>query len=332
MSYRPSNVPKFLECGAYEGEKASGEAAVRGTMLDEAYRLAISKGEKTEGLTPLDRESLEWAVDITKLFSKGHPIETDEDKCHVVIPGFENGGTLDAKIMGARLGIDLKSGQPRDYTGQMAAYALGCMEEAFVDEWDMVIIYLDHRAWRKYTFGRSECEELLAIADKNYKANTLKTNEYCKWCSKFEWCQAVVDDVESATSIGPITMAQIEKSNDLLVSFLNQMGIAKEYEARVKGRIKSDKRDLPGYAITKDYRAGRVKPEILWSCLERKEITKEEFLALMSPAKETDVQVLFKTKNLDLPSDYIVETHRAGQLRKKAVTRKQPAESSATTK
>jgi hypothetical protein len=96
-------------------------------------------------------------------------------------------GTADGVAVKGQWLIDLKSGQVYDYTGQMAAYALGLMEMYFAQEWTTHLLFCDQQKMvtQHWTYTSAK-ETVQAILDNVGTAP--KENDYCGWCAKSLTC------------------------------------------------------------------------------------------------------------------------------------------------
>ena len=126
MQLRHSSLPKLALCGQYEGASGASDAASRGTMLDKVFRDAWVTGEFPRDLSDDDASAVRWALNQCVLLNGGADgLTTEEAKCKIRTSGMEHEGTADGVAVKGKWLVDLKSGQIYDYTGQMAAYALG---------------------------------------------------------------------------------------------------------------------------------------------------------------------------------------------------------------
>jgi hypothetical protein len=188
MKIRHSSLPKLALCGQYEGTAGNSSAASRGTMLDGVFRDAWMAGQLPDNLSPEDEAAVRWALNqCTLLNAGGEGMTTVEKFCKIQTSGIEHMGTADGIAVKGRWLIDLKSGQVYDYTGQMAAYALGLMEIHFEQEWTTHLLFCDQQKvvtqhWT-YTSAR---ETVQAILDNVGTAP--KENDYCGWCAKSLTC------------------------------------------------------------------------------------------------------------------------------------------------
>jgi hypothetical protein len=205
-SLRPSNLPKLAVCPCYESQPNAGSAAARGSSLDTIFRARMAGDPAPIDLvhppTEDDLAAVEWAVTMITALSSGTPILTHEDECRVAVPGFDHIGTADA-IMPERLAhADLKTGQKRNYREQMAAYALGLMEQHFASEWTAHLLFCDQREVVTYRFTFEEAHQIVdpVVAAWSNPDKQPTVCDYCNWCAKADTCSARLALVAQAIS------------------------------------------------------------------------------------------------------------------------------------
>ena len=188
MKIRHSSLPKLALCGQYEGKQGSSDAASRGTMLDGVFRDAWVTGELPRDLSDEDAAAIQWALmQCVQLGGGADGLTTTESECRIQTSGLEHMGTADGVAVKGRWLIDLKSGQVYDYTGQMAAYALGLMETHFEQEWTTHLLFCDQQKMvtQRWTYISAK-ETVQRILDNVGTAP--KENDYCGWCAKSLTC------------------------------------------------------------------------------------------------------------------------------------------------
>lgn len=198
MKIRHSSLPKLAVCGQFEGKQGSSDAASRGTMLDGVFRDAWVSGELPRELNDEDTAAIRWALNQCILLGGGADgLTTQESNCRIETSGIEHKGTADGVAVKGKWLIDLKSGQVYDYTGQMAAYALGLMETHFEQEWTTHLLFCDQQKMvtQHWTYTSAK-ETVQAILDNVGTAP--KENDYCGWCAKSLTCPARVASKDSA--------------------------------------------------------------------------------------------------------------------------------------
>lgn len=198
MKIRHSSLPKLALCGQYEGTAGNSSAASRGTMLDGVFRDAWVSGELPRELNDEDTAAIRWALaQCIQLGGGADKLETADAKCKIQTSGLEHMGTADGIAVRGKWLIDLKSGQVYDYTGQMAAYALGLMETHFEQEWTTHLLFCDQQKmvtqhWT-YTSAKETVQRIL-----DNVGTAPKENDYCGWCAKSLTCPARVQSKDTA--------------------------------------------------------------------------------------------------------------------------------------
>ena len=195
---RHSALDKLDLCPCFESNPVSGPAAERGTRMDLAFRgLLMGERQPFLALSDEEQDSVMWAVTTAKDLAQGHPIISDESQLKVVTPHLSHVGTEDARVEALCLSMDLKSGQPRTYHKQQAAYALGNMAREFVNEWECVLLFCDQQevVHYRYTYDEADAWVNGIVQTVNDPNKTPCANEYCSWCVKKDRCQQVVEPV-----------------------------------------------------------------------------------------------------------------------------------------
>jgi hypothetical protein len=157
-------------------------------MLDGVFRDAWVSGELPRDLNEEDTKAVNWALHrCIQLGGGADGLTTSESECRIQTSGLEHMGTADGIAAKGKWLIDLKSGQVYDYTGQMAAYALGLMETHFEQEWTTHLLFCDQQKMvtQHWTYTSAK-ETVQAILDNVGTAP--KENDYCGWCAKSLTC------------------------------------------------------------------------------------------------------------------------------------------------
>jgi hypothetical protein len=139
-----------------------------------------------------------WAINqCISLGGARDGLTTDEDRCRILTGGFEHRGTADGVAVRGRWLVDLKSGQIYDYRAQMAAYALGLMQQHFEQTWDTHLLFCDQRQVVTHHWTYATASELVRTVLANV-GTPPKENDYCGWCSKSLTCPARVATKDKA--------------------------------------------------------------------------------------------------------------------------------------
>jgi len=198
MKIRHSSLPKLAVCGQFEGKQGSSDAASRGTMLDGVFRDAWVSGELPRELNDEDTAAIRWALGQCILLGGGADgLTTQESQCRIETSGIEHKGTADGVALKGKWLIDLKSGQVYDYTGQMAAYALGLMETHFEQQWTTHLLFCDQQKMVTQHWTYTSAKETVQRILDNVGTAPVE-NDYCNWCAKSLTCPARVASKDSA--------------------------------------------------------------------------------------------------------------------------------------
>ena len=199
MNIRHSALPKLALCGQYQGAPGTSPAAERGTKLDAAFRHAWTTGEFPNwDLPEEDAGAVRWAIDqCIRLGGGADGLTTEEDRCRILTGGFEHRGTADGVAVRGRWLVDLKSGQIYDYRAQMAAYALGLMQQHFEQDWTTHLLFCDQRQTVVHRWTYASASELVRSVLANVGTAPVE-NDYCGWCSKSLTCPARVATKDKA--------------------------------------------------------------------------------------------------------------------------------------
>ena len=198
MKIRHSSLPKLALCGQYEGSPGTSPAAERGTMLDRVFRDAWTTGELPRDLNDEDAAAINWALgQCINLGGGADGLLTADDACRVQTAGLEHTGTVDGVAALANWSMDLKSGQVYDYTGQMAAYALGLMQMRFEQTWTTHLLFCDQRKLVTHEWTYKSASDMVRGILANVGTAPAE-NDYCGWCAKSLTCPARVASKDSA--------------------------------------------------------------------------------------------------------------------------------------
>jgi len=253
---RPSSLPKLAACSCYESAPGeAGPAAQRGTRLDEIFR-AVMEGAELPALDAEDASAIVWATDtLHSLAGKDVNILTRDEFCKVTLP---NGmtGTCDAIVPTQLMHADLKSGMVRNYREQMAAYALGLMEEHCVDSWTAHLLFCDAQKVVTHEFTYNEAKALVygivaAVEAPNKQPSVC---EYCSWCAKVETCAPRMAALDSSLATTDQSFAAVLADPVRLGDFLVKCKVFEKFwdSAKEKARETLESGgEVPGWKLQK---------------------------------------------------------------------------------
>ena len=243
---RPSILPKLAQCGHFRSDPISGAAAARGTAMDAAFRALITgdSGPLFELEDTDMADGVQWAADTCKMLANEMPLSVSEDELKLDITGFDNGGTMDIACWPGQWSGDLKSGQIYDYRPQMAAYALGCMDREFLEEWTTYILFCDQRVVETYRWTYESANEAIQDALALYHGGVPpQVNDYCSWCANRWTCEARREElgnkaefllVETDPKVGLQSVASAT-----LVKFIGWSKVVEEWAEEAKAILKA---------------------------------------------------------------------------------------------
>lgn len=253
LELRPSLLPKLSKCGHYRPEANAGAAADRGTALDVVFR-AMFTGEKVNSAFD-DDEGATWAAMTAQALAAGSALEARESELKVKVGIAGMAGTADLLCAGGNWSGDLKSGQVRDYEAQQACYALGFMEQYFVDEWTVYLLYCDARHLERLFFTRESAAEIVRAALLPYLGGDPPSpNEYCGWCAARFGCAARREMVLGLVPGAADFEARLEEATgEQLRDFALAVGVLESFGERARELLKSAVvagRRVAGVALT----------------------------------------------------------------------------------
>jgi hypothetical protein len=256
--FRPSSLPKLRQCLHYEPDGKTSEAAARGTRIDGFFR-AILANDKIETRTDQERAELalaQKAVEMLRSKTGNHSILSREQDCKIVVQDsdFEEvcEGTCDAIIPALKLSADLKTGSIRDYTDQMAAYALGCMDRFGVDEWTTLLLYVDQGETVEMRWDYDDAAaHVLSLRDAWVLRSGVEPTpcQYCDWCRKGPSgdasCSAIAKRLAPLAPLVPLPV-DLEQAKAILLAdpvragaFKKAMKIAAQIEEAIDAKAKA---------------------------------------------------------------------------------------------
>ncbi len=332
---RPSSLPKLQECRCYVGKPAVSEAAARGTRLDAVIREQWLNPSPVE-LSPEDEAAVTWAFITLKHLSNGAAVETREEELQAVVPvDGVKAGTMDALCVYGGWLADFKTGQVRDYAGQMAAYALACMDAYFAEEWTTHLLFIDQKKVVSHNWSREEAEQFVTSIVNKPKEPTLC--DYCTWCGAFDTCPLVRQSAEEVVSIqAEEKPTAYEKSVKRLLpemevlkhdykaahAFLTKLGIVNEWAELLKKSIREQLTDdekndyfnrivVAGRKVVNPLALGKYWEEFGW----------QRLLGMCSQIPLSAVEKEWKEVmgEKPFPADLVVSSNSSVQLRLKKI-------------
>lgn len=337
---RPSALPKLACCRCYVSQSGTSEAAERGTRLDAILRATRPNNVKAlEELEGDDLEAVRWGFQYLELLSCGAHVETREEELRAVVPvdGIK-AGTMDALCVEGGWLADFKTGQVRDYSAQMAAYALACMDAYFADEWTTHLLFIDQQLTVSHRWTREEAEQLVVGIVNAPQVPTPFEN--CSWCGAFEACEAVRSAGAEVTpalpkltahakSVGqlPPTLEGMLRDHAAAHDFLSKLAIVNDWAELLKKQLRDqlapqDGQEAPASEyFTRVVVSGSKKVNPLSLAKYGMELGYDRMLKICSQIPLKKVEEVWKEVFGDkpVPEDIIVTSGGSVQLKLKTL-------------
>ena len=244
---RPSLLPKLAECSCYQPAPGQSGAAARGTLMDSAFRAVMQGQDMIGDLAKEDTEAVLWAVDTLKAIAGSDKVLTLEEDCKVDIECLKMQGTADAIIPEKRMLADLKSGQIRNYKEQMAAYAIGLMNEHWVDEWTCHLLFCDQQVLISHHFTFPQAFKIADDVVQGYKNSQKAATpcDYCEWCALSTTCEARVSAALEPLGVSNTPETKVTEifeailnDPDRLGDFLEKCKILEKFQEKAQEKAK----------------------------------------------------------------------------------------------
>lgn len=272
------------------------------------------------------RSGVEWAIEaMRKEAGEGVRCITDESKLRLDIEGIECGGTADGVAPSVQKGFDLKTGAIRNYLEQMAAYALGFMNQNFATRWRMTLLYMDERKTVDHDFTFDEARNIVLGLRAAHldPARERRPNGYCGWCQFATECQEQKEAAQRAIEwAGGVDLIQdfeaIRSSPAKLAAFLSSCHALKPFEQIANGiarwRLEEDK-PVPGFGLVRVRGIRHVTPESAKRHTKKlpkgEELTVEKVLDAVGELTPFQFKRIMESVNKPLPKSYTKEGRAA---------------------
>lgn len=268
----PSSFPAWSACACFESGEA-GPDAERGTLQHAAVREIVEiaiwndpdrPAPTWDQLTEAERDNVEWVVGkLTEYFSVEQLKAAKwEQRVTVLDDDFNvvTYGTADFIVPG--IICDLKFGLERDYSAQMAAYALGEMQRLGTKSIAVTILYGRLRKGEpmeiRYDDAKRTVDSIIARrADPERRPVPC---DYCGWCAKAATCPALIETALTvAAGRGEAAPAEITTYHPSEVTDPEQMALLLRLADQMEAFAKSVKfhgkalaasgADIPGWTL-----------------------------------------------------------------------------------
>ena len=323
MKIRHSSLPKLALCGQYEGASGTSAAASRGTMLDEHFRHAWTTSEfPNRDLSEEDAQAVRWAINQCLLLGGiADGLTTDEKACKIVTSGIPHQGTADGVAVKGQWLVDLKSGQIYDYSAQMAAYALGLMQENFAQEWTTHLLFCDQREMVTEHWTYQSAYDLVDSILKNV-GTAPKENQYCNWCAKSLTCPARVAAKDGAivavAGLAPTVQDDgflaLLNDPESLGKFLKQCATLEDFRDAAKAKARElleAGQQVPGWKLQKPRATEFVDAEYIAQAVESGKIGAANAIMAGGSMSAKKAEALFSEAGAVMPEGIV--SRKVGQ-------------------
>lgn len=271
---RPSLLPKLAQCPCYVSSPDAGEAARRGTRMDDAFRsllMGVDEFRACEHLKADEKESILWAVKTVRTLCSGEEVIADKNRC--AFPQWHprvTGGEADCLCPALGKLFDLKSGQIRNYWEQQASYAKSFMEREFLDEITCHLLYCDQQqiVTRKFTY-REAISIVNGVVDAVDRGGGPRLCDYCGWCASQDTCplrNRAAQEMLTLAEAGTLeeSFAEIAENPSRLAEFVTKAAVLESYVKKGKEKILdylNNGTEVPGFRRVSRKGADTVAPE-----------------------------------------------------------------------
>ena len=283
----------LAQCAMFESGPPS-EAAQRGTRQHEALEQILSgspQREKCLGLDSDEVEAVAWAAEYVQAHaSDGVPLQL-EQRVALLDENFEEITFGTADVWAAPDLFDYKSGEIRNYTEQVAAYALMLMERDGLDHVNVHLLYGKYKKAVVTSMDRDTARGIIkGIIDRARDPERKpEPCDYCGWCSKAATCPALQERV-GAVAAGRDDWA-LEQYHSSEITSPEEMGKALTLARQMKAWCESVEFHakemaikqgikIPGYKVAE--RAGRRECKNVAAAFPLVGLPQEKFLGACS--------------------------------------------------
>jgi len=269
----PSSFPALAKCPQFKGSETVGEAAIRGTRIGATVEWLIT-GEAqaeaygTEETTAELSYEIGWILgSIHQIFDSEFGLEVERE-VSILDRNFEEVtfGTADYYHNGHL--ADLKTGERRDYTGQMAALSLGFMDRDGLDSMKVSILWSKTQEVQTWEWDRHTVEEIVWATIAEVLSNApARPCDYCSWCRHKEVCPARIEAANSLpVNFKPATLpAHLDASTaKQRGELLEKIKIARRWCEDAEAAIESWFLAAPEARPIAGYRLGMTSPRRVW--------------------------------------------------------------------
>ena len=277
----PSKLNALAQCTMYQSaDGETGEAASRGTALHAAIA-----ARSVLGLSPADARAVQYGIDrLTELGDLACEVPLELRLCDddPFAPP-DSYGTAD--YVGHGNIVEIKTGQHRDYTPQLTAYALMAMQSY---GWSTVYchtVYIDQEHCWYVAVTRGDAEYYIRDLWRRLDDPTETPCDYCGWCARRGSCATIARQTERglvAAGLDVPGSCAIDRLTDpaQMARAMEIAALAEQWAERVRSHVRERMiagDQVPGYHL--QTRAGRPRISDLESAHQMSGLSAGEFLA-----------------------------------------------------
>ncbi|MEL0098699.1 MAG: DUF2800 domain-containing protein [Opitutae bacterium] len=285
---RPSALPALNQCVCFESDDIDRDYSEIGTQRHKELERRLNKKEPDNSLDQESNEAIQWAVEYINMTCNG---ELKTEKKLSVFCGKNHRqmtGTCDVVDSYYRNIWDFKW-RYRDYSAQMAAYALGVMQENWTEDVTIHVLFGEQQNSVKYNLTYYEAEKIVNEIVYKVEAGGPPTPcDYCNWCGAKATCPALVERVQ-AIQAGREDW-ELDNYHGSQIDNPEEMGkaltLAREVKSWIEGieyhakRLAEKNGGLPGFKL--QTRKGKASITNIPEACKISTIPPQEFLALCS--------------------------------------------------
>lgn len=319
--FSPSKFPQLEKCLHFDSDNSKTDdvnsPAMRGTLQHTLLEKMLNKAKET-GSCLLDDADKKWSLEtlsneerefvmhsfheILQIVSK-HDVElsairVEQSVCATTSDMVMVDGTADVMFVdseGSAVIIDYKSGQDRDYSGQMKVYGLAVAQELGCEK---VHTYITYGRGKRQQHEIYNVDDLLNYFDEMVSKIESKDDfepspcDYCNWCKNAVSCPARNTNALEVRKVVDSPLKGITKKTDLRKISDEKLGEVFEFSKVVEKWAKDVKKvveeriDSPqgmnGYSYKFTNKRAMPKTDILFDKMEEMGYSLGEFLEACS--------------------------------------------------
>jgi len=260
----PSSLNCMRLCPCFRGGLSS-DVAETGERIHE-YFADLIKGEPLPKDADLDEvEQAEWAVSTLNNFMSQTDMHVeeqlyliDDDTFEEIMWGYADVFSMTSRASGDIMVLaDLKTGEPRDCTAQMAAYARMLYQKYDCGRVEVHVLYSRYKKDDTYILNFGDTDFIFDVIKEAQKEGRQPVFcEYCGWCSLQSACpqtKAIITAITKSENydITDIVDWKIENASpDKLGQMYLALSWLESFADRVKSQIKQkvqDGMEIPGF-------------------------------------------------------------------------------------